>query len=163
MLRKAVPLAQAATAGSSALIFGALGFQYIGELHPCLLCLWQRVPHVAAIVLGLIWLRSRGKHHSILWLLALVMVVSTGLGFYHAGVEQGWWQFNSSCTQGSIAGLSVTDLLNPDANVAAPVRCDAIAWSFLGLSMAAWNGVASAVLTALWVKAAFLGNVKTKG
>ena len=41
-----------AGAGSAAVLLGALGFQFIGGLAPCPLCIWQRWPHVAAIALG---------------------------------------------------------------------------------------------------------------
>ena len=34
------------------LLGGALGSQYIGGLHPCEMCYWQRWPHGAAIVLA---------------------------------------------------------------------------------------------------------------
>jgi disulfide bond formation protein DsbB len=75
------------------------------------------------------------------------------LGGYHTGVEQGWWPGPDSCTGQPIAGLSPADLLAQI--MAAPiVRCDDIAWSLLGLSMASWNMLASAGLAAVWVLAA---------
>ena len=39
---------------SLALILGALGFQYLGGLAPCEMCHWQRWPHIAAAVIGLV-------------------------------------------------------------------------------------------------------------
>ena len=40
--------------GSAAMLAGAFGFQYIGGMAPCQLCLWQRWPHAAAVlILGL--------------------------------------------------------------------------------------------------------------
>ena len=41
-------------AGSAALLLGALGFQYLVHLPPCEMCQWQRWPHIAAAVIGLI-------------------------------------------------------------------------------------------------------------
>ena len=39
--------------------------------------------------------------------------------------------------------------------LAAPlIRCDEVAWSLFGLSMASWNAIASVVLAILWVRAA---------
>ena len=35
-----------------ALLGGALGSQYLGGLHPCEMCYWQRWPHAAAILLA---------------------------------------------------------------------------------------------------------------
>ena len=39
--------------GGLCLFLGALGFQYIGGYPPCEMCMWQRYPHFAAIVVGL--------------------------------------------------------------------------------------------------------------
>jgi disulfide bond formation protein DsbB len=47
-----------ATLGSVALLGGAFAFQYIGGLAPCQLCLWQRWPHAAAILIGIVALAT---------------------------------------------------------------------------------------------------------
>jgi disulfide bond formation protein DsbB len=41
-----------AAGGSAAMLLAAFGFQYIGGLAPCAMCLWQRWPHAVAIALG---------------------------------------------------------------------------------------------------------------
>ena len=41
-------------AGALVLLLGALGFQYLVHLPPCEMCQWQRWPHIAAAVIGLI-------------------------------------------------------------------------------------------------------------
>ena len=85
---------------------------------------------------------------------ALAVLTSAGFGVFHVGVEQGWWVGLASCSAGSIAGISTADLLNPEVIVAAPVRCDAVAWAFAGLSMAGWNEVLSVGLAGVWLAAA---------
>jgi disulfide bond formation protein DsbB len=140
-----------ASAGSLALLLGALAFQHLGGLAPCKLCLWQRWPHGAAVAVGLAALVLPGR----LWpaLGALAAAVAAGLGLYHSGVEQGWWPGPGTCSAGSVAGLSPEDLL--DQILSAPVvRCDEIAWSLAGLSMASWNALLSLCLVALWLAAA---------
>ncbi|MEH7827047.1 disulfide bond formation protein B [Gemmobacter denitrificans] len=141
-----------ASAGSAALLLGALAFQYIGGLAPCELCLWQRWPHLAAVLIGLAALASGQRN--LAWLGALAALATAGIGGFHAGVELGWWEGLQSCSGGSIAGISTSDLLNPSADVGAVVRCDAIAWQMLGLSMAGWNMVISALLALVWIGAA---------
>lgn len=138
--------------GSAALLAGAFAFQHIGGMAPCQLCLWQRWPHAAAVVILILALATRWR--PLAWAGALAALATAGLGLFHAGVEQGWWEFISSCTQGSIAGLSTADLLDPGADIAAPVRCDQIPWSLLGISMAGWNAITSAGLAGLWAIAA---------
>ncbi|MBT8409811.1 MAG: disulfide bond formation protein B [Alphaproteobacteria bacterium] len=139
-----------AAGGSLAMMLGALGFQYIGEMPPCKLCYWQRYPHVAAIGVGLLALLSSAA------LLALAGLLSTlttaGIGMYHTGVERGWWEGPSTCTSQDIGGLSTDELI--DQIMSAPlVRCDEVPWSMLGLSMASWNAVASLGLALIWVLA----------
>ena len=141
-----------ASAGSAALLAGAFAFQYIGGLAPCVLCILQRWPHAAAVAIGVLALVLGGR------LLPLLGAASTataaGIAAFHVGVEQKWWEGLTSCTAGSIEGISMADLLNPDVIVAAPVRCDAIAWAMMGVSMAGWNMIASAVLVGIWLLAA---------
>ncbi len=139
-----------AAAGSAALMMGALGFQYIGELPPCKLCYWQRYPHIAAIAIGALFAFIGAR---ILIALGAVAAFATGaVGIYHTGVEQGWWEGPTTCTSGSIEGMSTDDLLNQI--MGAPlIRCDEIAWQFMGLSMASWNAVISFGLMAIWIMA----------
>ncbi|MGL4236457.1 disulfide bond formation protein B [Tabrizicola sp.] len=141
-----------ATSGSVGLLGGAFAFQYIGGLAPCQLCLWQRWPHAAAILIGVVALATGWR--GLAWLGVLAALAAAGLGVFHVGVEQLWWEGLATCTAGSIEGISTADLLNPAADVAAPVRCDEIAWSMFGISMAGWNVILSVVLAGVWVKAA---------
>ena len=142
----------AAAGGSAALLLGAFGFQVFGGLFPCPLCLWQRWPHGAAILIGLAALMLPGRALPVLG--ALAALATAGIGGFHVGVEQGWWQGLATCAGPGLAGLSGATLLDPTAPLPAPVRCDEIAWSFAGLSMAGWNMVLSLGLAALWLMAA---------
>ncbi|MBL9061962.1 disulfide bond formation protein B [Tabrizicola sp.] len=141
-----------ATLGSVALLGGAFAFQYIGGLAPCQLCLWQRWPHAAAILIGLVALATGWR--GLAWLGALAALATAAIAVFHVGVELKWWEGLASCTAGSIDGISTADLLDPTKDVAAVVRCDAIAWQMLGISMAGWNAILSLVLAGIWVKAA---------
>ena len=51
-----------AAGGSAALLAGAFMFQMLGY-PPCAMCLWQRWPHAAAILIGLLAWRA-GAFHS---------------------------------------------------------------------------------------------------
>ncbi len=144
-----------AAGGSAAVLAAAFAFQYLGGLAPCQLCIWQRWPHAAAVVIGgLALILARGTIGRILPLLgSLAALTSAGIGAFHVGVEQKWWQGLASCTAGSISGISTDDLLNPDVAVGAVVRCDAIAWQMFGISMAGWNVILSALLAMIWIAA----------
>ncbi|PCH73148.1 MAG: disulfide bond formation protein B [Rhodobacteraceae bacterium] len=139
-----------AAGGSLALLLGAFGFQYLGDMAPCKLCLWQRWPHAAAIVIGLLALWIPGR---ILPLLGAAAALTTaGIGAYHTGVERGWWEGPNSCTSGPIGGLSADDLMAQI--MAAPlVRCDEVPWEMFTLSMASWNAIASLGFALIWLMA----------
>ena len=141
-----------AAGGSVALLAGALAFQYLGGLAPCALCIWQRWPHLAAVLIGLLAIKLGGRVLPLLG--GLAALTSAAIGVFHVGVEQKWWEGLATCSSGSIEGISAADLLNPAADVAAVVRCDAIAWSLMGISMAGWNVTLSVALAILWLNAA---------
>ncbi|EAP76093.1 disulfide bond formation protein B [Roseovarius nubinhibens] len=139
-----------ASLGSLALLVGAFGFQHLGGLPPCKLCIWQRYPHALAVLIGVAAVAIRGR---LLPLLGLAAALTTaGVGLYHTGVERGWWEGPTTCTSSGTSGLSADDLF--DKIMTAPVvRCDDVAWELLGLSMASWNGILSLGLAALWLLA----------
>lgn len=143
-------LALIAALGSAALLGGAFIFQAMGYA-PCKLCLWQRWPHGLAFAMGLLVLVGIAARPVIV-LGALSAATTGALGIYHTGVEQGWWVGPSTCTSKSISGVSADELLN-QIMTAPLVRCNEIAWQFLGLSMASWNAVLSFTLAALWIAA----------
>lgn len=140
-----------ATLGSTALLLGAYGFQHLGGMAPCKLCLWQRWPHATAIVIGLV-IMVTGEVKAA-WLGAVAALSTAGIGLYHVGIEQGWWEGPTSCSSSSVSGMSAEDLMNQI--LAAPIiRCDEIAWQLAGISMAGWNAIASLLLAAIWIEAA---------
>ena len=132
---------------STGLLGGALLFQYVGGLAPCSLCIWQRWPHFLVMVLAVLGLRDV-KPAVMLWLIALAGIISAGLGAYHAGVEWGIWSGPDGCT----ANLSLDGDISQITNqlLATPlVRCDDVAWSLFGLSMAGWNALISLDIVAV--------------
>lgn len=144
-------------AGSAALLAGAYLFQALGY-PPCALCLWQRWPHVAAILIGLLALRIKGPLMPALG--AVAAATTAGIGVYHTGVERGWWEGPTSCTgTGGLDGLSGADLLA----VTGPriVLCDQVSWELFSLSMASWNAIASFGLVIGWIIALRLSGGST--
>lgn len=141
-----------ATAGSAAMLLAALAFQYLGGLQPCVLCIWQRWPHLAAVGIGVAAIFLRRPALPILG--ALAALTTAGIGVYHLGVELDWWAGLAQCAVNTLEGVSAADLLNTDVTVGAPAACDKVAWSLLGLSMPGWNALVSAGLAGIWLAAA---------
>ena len=143
-----------AGAGSAAVLLGALGFQFIGGLAPCPLCIWQRWPHVAGVVVAILGVTVLWRYYRALSVLGmLAMLFGTGVAVYHTGIERQWWKGPDTCTSGDITMLS-TDQLMAQIMSAPLVRCDEIVWEFLGLTMASWNAIISLGLAVLWLSVA---------
>lgn len=123
---------------------GAYASQYVGGLHPCEMCWWQRYAHMAAIPLALLAYAARGRacvSALFVGLAGLAIGVSGGIGLFHAGVEYGWWQGLTACST-SLASGSSADILNQI--MATPItRCDVAPWTLMGISMAGYNGLLS--------------------
>jgi len=139
-------LALLAAAGSAGMLLAAWGFQYLGGMAPCKMCIWQRWPHGLAALAGPLFLLSPRAG----WLGLGGALATAGIGGFHAGVEQGWWDGPNTCSAGSIEGLSTDDLL-AQIMTAPVVRCDEIPWQMFGLSMAGWNMVVSLGFALIWV------------
>lgn len=141
--------------GSLLLLLGAFGFQFLGKLEPCSMCLWQRWPHAIAVVVALLAMTLLWRYRRPLsGIGAVLMTGSAGLGFFHAGVEQKWWPGPSGCTGFDPAGLSADQLLS-QINATPMVACDDIVWDLFGITMAGWNALISVGLAVLWIYAAF--------
>lgn len=139
-----------AAGGSAALLLGAFGFQYLGGLAPCKLCLWQRWPHAAAVLIGILALLLPGR--ALPFAGAGAALVTGALGGYHMGIEQGWWPGPATCSAAAPGSLPADALF--ERIMAAPVvRCDEVPWQMLGLSMAGWNMALSLALALVWVMA----------
>ena len=128
---------------SAALLLGALAFQYLGGLQPCALCIWQRYPHGAVLVLGALALGHgvAGKPKAVPWLtmLAAVALLSgAAIAAFHVGVEQGWWKGLEACAAGSKPPDTLEGAF--EALKKGPVAsCSDIPWQLFGISMAGYN------------------------
>jgi disulfide bond formation protein DsbB len=121
-----------------ALMLGAWGSQYIGGLVPCEMCVWQRWPHLAAIPVAVLAFVVPSRW--IVALAALAILTSGAIGFYHAGVEYGWFEGLTTCTQipGAVSGDLIADIMK-----APLVRCDQAQWTLFGISLAGYNALLS--------------------
>ena len=133
---------------AAATIAGAWGFEWAG-FRPCELCYLQRKPYYAALALALATAFAPARLVKAgLGLLALLFLVSLGLGIYHSGVEWGAWPGPTTCTGSGGPGGSVADMMKQLENFEV-VRCDQPALRILGLSLAGWNAILSSALAAL--------------
>ena len=126
---------------SLALIMGALGFQYLGGVQPCEMCHWQRWPHIAAAIIGIVVVHFvPQKARALAWLIVLLVLVSGAIGLYQAGMQWGIFPGPSSCSGHRFVVGS---------NMVPDVQCDVVTWSLFGLSLAAYNAIFSFLIAIL--------------
>ncbi len=137
-------------------IIGFVLFSQYGQgYEPCELCLRERLPWYAIVGLGLIGTIFPSRWFVLL--IAVLLLVSAGLGGHHSGVEQHWWPGPTACTGGSTSGANSVDQLRAMMMHQKVVQCDAIAWTFLGLSMATYNFLVSLIAGLALLTLAFRG------
>lgn len=145
--------------GLAAVSAVALTMAFIAEhvygLQPCILCLYQRLPFVVAIFLGLmgVWATCMTPKAApfALGLLGLTFSANTVIAAYHTGVERHWWKsFLEGCAAPSMEG-NITDVMAKIEATTHVVRCDEIPWvdPVIGLSMANYNVAMCAALAAI--------------
>lgn len=144
---------------ASALALGvAFISQHVFDLPPCDLCIYQRFPYVIAIALCLVTLMPAARPFAAwaLILSALFLSINSGIAAYHVGVEQHWWIGTEGCT-GPGGTPQTLDALRAKISATPVIRCDDIAFSLFGISMAGYNvlfSLALAIYAALVSKAA---------
>ncbi|SDD81217.1 MULTISPECIES: disulfide bond formation protein B [Kordiimonas] len=129
------------------LLGSAFAFQLAGY-PPCELCWWQRYPYMAVMAVSLIATGMKSLPRKwVLVLLALLFATDAGIAAFHFGVEQRWWEGLATCSSYVDVTDSVDDALK--AIMDAPlIRCDEIAWSLFGISMAGYNFLIALGMTA---------------
>lgn len=129
---------------ATATIVGAWIFQFAGY-DPCHLCLQQRWAYYFAVPFSLLLSVSARKNpegaRRGLYILAVVMFGSAVFGAYHAGVEWSWWPGPDTCSGDISGGL-------PDLSKVV-VACNEAAIRIIGISLAGWNAIISAMLAAV--------------
>jgi len=126
--------------------------QYILGHKPCNLCLIERIPYLASVILiSLIFIVNKFEKITAIILL-LFFLFGFVISFYHVGIEQGFFSESLVCDLKEFSNnLSKEDLLKQLENNT-PVSCKDVTFRFLGLSLATINTVISVVLSAIMIK-----------
>ena len=125
--------------------------QYVLGHKPCNLCIIERVPYIAAIILiSLIFILN--KYQKIISSLILIFFIfGAVVSFYHFGIEQGFFSESLVCDLGNSRPLNKEDLLN-QLKKTEIVSCKDVTFRFLGLSLATINTVISLILSGIIIK-----------
>ena len=125
--------------------------QYVLGHKPCNLCIIERVPYIAAIILiSLIFILN--KYQKIISSLILIFFIfGAVVSFYHFGIEQGFFSESLVCDLGNTRPLNKEELLN-QLKKTEIVSCKDVTFRFLGLSLATINTVISLILSGIMIK-----------
>ena len=125
--------------------------QYVLGHKPCNLCIIERIPYIAAIILiSLIFILNRYQK-IISSLILIFFIFGAVVSFYHFGIEQGFFSESLVCDLGSSQPLNKEDLLN-QLKKTEIVSCKDVTFRFLGLSLATINTVISLILSGIMIK-----------
>ena len=125
--------------------------QYILGHKPCNLCIIERIPYIAAIILiSLIFILNRYQK-IISSLILIFFIFGAVVSFYHFGIEQGFFSESLVCDLGNSRPLNKEELLN-QLKKTEIVSCKDVTFRFLGLSLATINTVISLILSGIIIK-----------
>ena len=125
--------------------------QYVLGNKPCNLCIIERIPYIAAIILiSLIFILNRYQK-IISSLILIFFIFGAVVSFYHFGIEQGFFSESLVCDLGNSRPLNKEDLLN-QLKKTEIVSCKDVTFRFLGLSLATINTVISLILSGIIIR-----------
>jgi len=152
------PLGAGALLVMLAAIGAAWGFQLIGGIAPCPLCLEQRVPYYVGIPLATaaLFVAPRVPRLARVLLVgaAAAMIWTAGLGIYHAGAEWAFWPGPNTCAAGAAQSVRDASSLLSTLEETTLVTCTQDTGRVLGLSFAGWNVLAASGAAILLAAAA---------
>ena len=124
-------------------IFFVLYIEYILLYKPCKLCLYQRIPYIAAIFVSFIGYNYY-KNDKILISIIIIFIISFFISGYHFGIENNIFEEFSGCSGNTLEITDKTELLK-SLNNTVP-SCKDTNLKFLGLSLAGINVLLSLLI-----------------
>ena len=125
--------------------------QYVLGHKPCNLCLIERIPYIASVILiSLIFILN--KFEKIISIIILLLFIFGAIvSFYHFGIEQGFFNESLVCDLGNNTNLSKEQLLKQLEN-SSIVSCKDVTFRVLGFSLATINTIISIILSVIMIK-----------
>ena len=125
-------------------IISALYIEYILQYEPCKLCIYQRLPYLAAIFISFIGY-NYSTNDKILIIIIMIFTISTIISGYHFGIENNLIEEISSCTNDSLDISNKSKLLE-SLSKSMPVDCKDATFKIFGVSLAAINTILSILI-----------------
>ena len=125
--------------------------QYVLGHEPCNLCIIERIPYIAGIILiSLIFILN--KYQKIISSLILIFFIfGAVVSFYHFGIEQGFFEESAVCGLKSGEDINSTEELLKQLQIAS-VSCKDVTFRIFGFSLTTLNMFVSLIFVLLLVK-----------
>ena len=142
--------------GVSFLSFLILCMAYFIEFglghKPCNLCILQRIPYAAAVVLLPFSIIFHKFKKALIMVVTLLFLIGSLISFYHFGIEQGFFEESPVCKNRS--NLDIFDkeklLIELQKN---SVSCKNVTFSIFGFSLATINTFVSFLISFITMRA----------
>ena len=132
-------------------LISAYIIEYILKQEPCKLCIYQRFPYFASILLLLNILLLRKYIKQCLLILSLVSLCGSAMAFYHFGIEQGFFNESLVCeTKNFDQNLSKEEVLKQLKENT--ISCKNATFRVFGLSLATINTIFSFILFYIFLR-----------
>jgi len=131
------------------IILSALFIEYILNVKPCVLCIYERYPYYLILLLSALFFLKNNWKNQLMVLIILTSIVSFFLAGYHVGIENGLINELSSCKTEVSKNMSKDILLKELQSKLAP-SCKDVDFKLFGLSLASINMIMSLILSILY-------------
>jgi disulfide bond formation protein DsbB len=132
-------------------VSSALFIEYILEVKPCALCIYQRYPYYLILLLSALFFLKNNWKYSLMILMTLTSIVGFFLAGYHVGIEYGVIDELSSCKTEISKNISKDILLKELQSKLAP-SCKQVDFKLFGMSLALINMIMSLIFAILYYK-----------
>ena len=136
--------------------------EYVLGHQPCSLCLIERIPYAASIILIILNYLMVKNNKILILLLIFVFIFSFSVSIYHLGIEQGFFEESAVCGLKNVSEIiSKEDLLKQLSKRS--ISCKDVTFRIFGLSLTSVNIVISFIIFFILTKIYFkYGEIKSK-
>ena len=134
-----------------AALVAAYIIQYKLGHEPCKLCIYQRIPYFLSIFFIIEIFFFRRNEKTSLLILSAIFIASSGLAFYHFGIEQDFFSESFVCESQKISETLSKELLLEQLKQST-ISCKDVNFKIAGFSLASINTIFSLILSAIFIR-----------
>ena len=128
--------------------------EYVLGHQPCSLCLIERIPYAASIILIILNYLVTKNNKILILLLIFIFIFSFSVSIYHLGIEQGFFEESAVCgLKNTSEIISKEDLLKQLSKRS--ISCKDVTFRIFGLSLTSVNIVISFMIFFMLTKIYF--------